>query len=41
MRATERMAKQKEIKYVHLGNHPIGIVSNSAGMALATADLIE
>ena len=37
----ERKAQQKNIGYVHLGDGSVGVMSNGAGLAMATVDLLS
>jgi len=41
MNYRERMAFQKQIRYVWLGEGNIGLISNGAGMCMAMADLLD
>jgi succinyl-CoA synthetase beta subunit len=41
MQVIERQAQQKQIRYVYMGDHSIGVMSNSAGLAMATLDVLD
>ena len=40
MHTLERAAVQKGLKYVHISDFPIGLISNSAGSCMATMDFL-
>ena len=41
MQFIERKAHQLQIRYVYIGQNNVGIISNSAGMAMASVDALE
>jgi succinyl-CoA synthetase beta subunit len=37
---SERKAMQKQIGYVHIGQHEVGVISNGGGLCMATLDML-